>query len=57
MHPCLLRVKAKTHRDGGRRKSTVYTSNPACMGVPVAAIGKVGVALVSGGYGTADTIF
>jgi len=29
-------------------------SNQAC-GVPVAAIGKVGMPLVSGGYGAADT--
>ena len=31
-------------------------SDQACSGVPVAAIGKVGVPSVSGGYGAADTI-
>ena len=30
-------------------------SNQACSGVPVVAMGKVGVPLVSGGYGVADT--
>jgi len=30
-------------------------SNQDCPGVPVAAIGEVGVLSVSGGYGAADT--
>ena len=31
-------------------------SNQACPGVPTAAIGKMGVPSVSGGYGAADTL-
>jgi len=43
MHRRLLKVKARMRRD-----------NQACLGVPVAAIGKVGVPSVSDGYSAAD---
>jgi len=36
MHPCLLKLKARMRRDH-------IMSNQACPGVPVAAVGKVGV--------------
>ena len=60
MHPCLLKVKARIVVITGRRKSTFYVGlrliRPAhCPGVPVVAIGKVGMPSVSGGYSAADT--
>jgi len=56
MHPCLLKVKAMMSRDC--RKTLVYflcTSNQVSLGVPIAAIVKVRVPSVSGGYGAVDT--
>jgi len=58
MHPCLLKVKARTRRDCRKTKSTVYVCViQACPDVPVAAIGKLGVPSVSRDYGATDTDF
>jgi len=56
MHPCLVKVKVRMRRDC--RKTWVHRLrmfNHACPGSPVVGIDKMGVPLVSGGFGAADT--
>ena len=56
MHPCLLKVKARMRHDCWETYvHFLCMSNQACPGIPIVAIGKLGVSSDSGSYSTADT--
>jgi len=46
--------KVKMRCDERKTKSFLHISNQACLGVPIAMTGNVGVPWVSGGYSTVD---